>query len=108
MSAPAPAPYDFLAIGANASGGFHLYVTDANGRKIAAVWGPAAEKEATARLFSTSPQMLEALKDVESKIVDYEAGRINWRPDDFLMRVREAIAATVAPPIAPAAQVAHV
>lgn len=33
----------------------------------------------------------EACRDVESKIVDYEAGRINWRPDDFLYRVRNAI-----------------
>lgn len=62
MTAPAPAPYDFLAIGANASGGFHLYVTDANGRKIAAVWGPAAEKEATARLFAGAPELLAAAK----------------------------------------------
>ncbi len=37
-------------------------------------------------------QMLEALKDVESKIVAFEAGKINWRPDDFLQRVRAAIA----------------
>lgn len=40
-----------------------------------------------------APEMLAALKDVESKIVDYEAGHINWRPDDFLVRVRAAIAA---------------
>lgn len=32
-----------------------------------------------------------ALRDVESKIVDYAAGRINFRPDDFLFRVREVM-----------------
>lgn len=34
---------------------------------------------------------VEALEDIESKIVDFEAGRINWRPDDFLQRVRAAL-----------------
>jgi hypothetical protein len=55
---PAAAPWDWLAIGANASGGFHLYVTDANGRKIAAVWGGAEEKPATARLIIAAPELL--------------------------------------------------
>lgn len=41
---------------------------------------------------SINAELLEALRDVESKIVDFEAGRINWRPDDFLHRVRAAIA----------------
>jgi hypothetical protein len=45
-----------------------------------------------ARMTVLLPTMLEALRDVESKIVDFEAGRINWRPDDFLHRVRIAIA----------------
>ena len=44
-----------------------------------------------AYLIAAAPCMFEALADVESKIVDYEAGRINWRPDDFLLRVREAL-----------------
>lgn len=62
MIKPAPGPYDWLAIGANASGGFHLYVTDINGRKIAAVWGSHPEKEATARVFAAAPEMLAELK----------------------------------------------
>jgi hypothetical protein len=37
--------------------------------------------------------LLAAAKDIESKIMDFEAGRINWRADDFLFRVRAAIAA---------------
>lgn len=74
MTAPAPAPYDFLAIGANASGGFHLYVTDANGRKIAAVWGKAEEKEATARLFVASAAMREALTAASHALRSYQYG----------------------------------
>lgn len=50
------------------------------------------EQAENASLLVASPDMLDALLDVESKIVDFEAGKINWRPDDFLMRVRAAIA----------------
>ncbi len=50
------------------------------------------EAEANARLIAAAPELLEACLDVESKLVDYEAERINWRPDDFLQRVRAAIA----------------
>jgi hypothetical protein len=46
-----------------------------------------------ARLIAAAPELLAACKDIESKIVDCEAGLINWRPDDFLHRVRAAIAA---------------
>lgn len=44
------------------------------------------------RAVNCHDEMLAALRDVESKIVDFEAGRINWRPKDFLMRVRTAAA----------------
>lgn len=44
-----------------------------------------------AQLLSAAPDLVEACLDIESKIVDYEAGRINWRPDDFLFRVRDAL-----------------
>lgn len=47
---------------------------------------------ANARLIAAAPDLFDACRDIESKIVDYEAGRINWRPDDFLMRVRAALA----------------
>lgn len=36
-------------------------------------------------------KLVEACKDVESKIVDFNLGRINWRPDDFLERIRKAV-----------------
>ena len=33
---------------------FHLYLVDANGRKIAAIWGKGDEKRATAELILTA------------------------------------------------------
>lgn len=43
-----------------ANGGFHLYLVDSTGRKIAALWGGADEKLANAHLFSTAPELLAA------------------------------------------------
>lgn len=69
------------------------WILDGKRVSVATVDGPQNdETEARARRFSAAADMLEALQDVESKIIDFVAGRINWRPDDFLMRVREAIA----------------
>jgi hypothetical protein len=51
MSEAAPRPWDWIFVSANASGGGHIYLVDANGRKIAAIWGKAEEKEATADLI---------------------------------------------------------
>lgn len=45
-----PRPWNWTWVSANASGGGHIYLTDANGRKIAAVWGGSEEKRATAEL----------------------------------------------------------
>jgi hypothetical protein len=50
------------------------------------------EEVANAQLIAAAPVLLAACKDIESKIVDCEQGHINWRPDDFLQRVRAAIA----------------
>lgn len=61
---PAPAPWDWNSIHANASGGFHLYIVDKDGRKIAAVWGKAGEKIATANLMRAAPDLREALNDL--------------------------------------------
>lgn len=44
----APLPWDWEWVSANASGGGHIYLIDANGRKIGAIWGKAEEKKATA------------------------------------------------------------
>lgn len=41
-----PKPWDWIASGApSANGQFHAYLVDATGRKIAAIWGKAGEKE---------------------------------------------------------------
>jgi len=47
----APLPWRYETVSANASGGCHLYLVDANGRKIAAIWGKADEKFETAQLI---------------------------------------------------------
>lgn len=51
----APRPWDWTWVQTNSgSGGGHVYLVDANGRKIAAIWGPAEEKQATADLIVAS------------------------------------------------------
>jgi len=50
----APLPWDWVAVSANGAGSCHLYIVDANGRKIAAVWGKWPEKQATAELIVAS------------------------------------------------------
>jgi hypothetical protein len=52
MTEAAPRPWDWIAAETPTSNGkFHLYLVDANGRKIAVIWGKGAEKEATADLI---------------------------------------------------------
>lgn len=51
MAEAAPRPWDWTWVSAKASSGGHIYLTDANGRKIAAIWGKAGEKEKTADLI---------------------------------------------------------
>jgi hypothetical protein len=54
MSA-APLPWDWIWVQTDkGSGGGHIYIVDANGRKIAAIWGKADEKQATADLIITA------------------------------------------------------
>ena len=49
LAALPPFPWDWVASGApSANGQFHAYLVDATGRKIAAIWGKGAEKEAIA------------------------------------------------------------
>ena len=62
MTAHTPGPWDWMAIGANASGGFHIYLIDSAKRKIAALWGKADEKQANAILIAAAPEMLDALR----------------------------------------------
>jgi hypothetical protein len=65
-----PGPLDWMAVSANASGGFHAYMVDANGRKIAALWGKAKEKEANARLWGAAPELLDLAQQFE-KTAEY-------------------------------------
>ena len=58
----APGPYSTIDVGGGS--GFHTYVADCSGRKIAAVWGPHAQKVWTAALFAAAPDLLEALRDL--------------------------------------------
>ena len=51
MVDPAPRPWDWVFVSAPASEGGHIYLVDANRRKIAAIWGKAGEKKATADLI---------------------------------------------------------
>jgi len=57
-----PGPLDWLSISASGGTGFHLYLTDSNGRKIGVCWGKAEEKVANANLFTAAPDLLNALK----------------------------------------------
>lgn len=45
-----PRPWNWEWIAAGSSGG-HIYLTGANNRKIAALWGKAEEKQAAATLI---------------------------------------------------------
>lgn len=69
MSDHTPAPLDWCSTPvSDTSDGFYAYVTDANGRKIAALWGSDEEKAANARLFSAAPELLEALRRAKDTI----------------------------------------
>lgn len=45
----------------SANNSFHLYITDAEGRKIAALWGGSDEKMANGYLWSAAPELYYAL-----------------------------------------------
>jgi hypothetical protein len=62
-SKAAPRPWDWQWVSAGATGRGHIYILDASGRKIAAVWGKAGEKEHTADLIIDSVNEIEHLKD---------------------------------------------
>lgn len=56
-SVAAPGPYTLVERGKAGSNGIkNLYIVDANGRTIAAVWGKPGEREATAALFVAASQ----------------------------------------------------
>lgn len=96
----APAPWDWTPSGSpSGNGDFNLYITDKNGRKIAAVYGRRGEKEKTCNLIAAAPEMLEALKDW----IDWLTPGHPWRDDaaDHERRMLDAMRAAIAKATAP-------
>jgi hypothetical protein len=58
LVSPAPRPWDWIWVGAGDRTG-HIYIVDENGRKIAAIWGKAGEKEKTADLIIAAVNALK-------------------------------------------------
>jgi hypothetical protein len=58
-----PFPWDWIASGTpTANGQFHAYLVDANGRKIAAIWGKGKEKEAIADFILKAVAAYDAIE----------------------------------------------
>jgi hypothetical protein len=57
----------------------HVYIVDASGRKITAIWGKTEEKEFTARLIAAAPDLYAALVGViavaDRRTVEFDAAR---------------------------------
>jgi hypothetical protein len=51
---PAPRPWDWIFVATGQGERGHIYIVDANNRKIAAIWGKHEEKQATADLIISS------------------------------------------------------
>ena len=87
MSGHTPGPLGWVhSMTTTANGGFHCYLTDADGRKIAALWGKEAEKVANAHLFAAAPALLEALVALVDSFEKH-------RPKELWDNARAAIAA---------------
>ena len=72
MTVPAPGPYDWRRIGrAGSHGLYNIFLTDKDGRKIAAVWGRPDEKEATADLLAAAPDLLAAAVKLEEAEIQH-------------------------------------
>lgn len=58
----APHPWRYETVGSHhGTGFFHLYLIDANGRKIACIWGKTEEK------IDTAQHILDGVRLLESK-----------------------------------------
>jgi len=92
VSCPTHGPLDFMTVGANASGGCHVYMIDANKRKIAALWGKADEKIGNAILWSSAPELLEELKQARHYVKAVADRTTEGRVHEDLARIDTAIA----------------
>lgn len=89
---PAPAPYGVVTSDTGSGNGMaHVYLVDANGRKIAAVWGQWDEKFETAHLLAGAPAMYQALRP-----------RLNAKARELLEETIEAERAVGDPAVATA------
>lgn len=64
-----PMPWDWTASAVtSANGSFHAYLVDATGRKIAAIWGKAGEKEKIADRILVACNAYDALIDALTEL----------------------------------------
>ncbi len=97
MTQQAPLPYDSLEIGAHsASGGCHIYLTDKNGRKIAAIWGKDDEKAFTAHHLVTAANshdaLVKALEEMAPAVENLACHQVQCDMDGVMIQVsREAL-----------------
>lgn len=84
-----------ISRGVSGNGSFHLYLTDDTGRKLGALWGGQAEKEANGVLISRSPNMIALIRKMRaelSRIEDELYGEnIGVSVDDSLITEADAL-----------------
>ena len=74
LAKAAPRPWTMLALGTHTgSGGFHLYLVDANGRKIGVVWGNRDEKFHTASIVVEAVNALDPAPAADASIAEIGA-----------------------------------
>lgn len=80
MSQPAPGPYGFVEVGVHGGTGSHIYLTDAEGRKIGVVWGKREQKPYTAqRLLAGANHAQKLAEALDRVLLDTEPGYIeDW------------------------------
>jgi hypothetical protein len=64
----------------SANGQFHLYLADTRRRKVAALWGGNAEKMANGYLWSSAPELYEALEELLESYLDALPGSEDYGP----------------------------
>ncbi|MFT4076454.1 MAG: hypothetical protein QM647_13090 [Asticcacaulis sp.] len=85
-----PGPLSFTGFIQDGSTSGHVYLTDANERKIASLWGAGTEKVANAHLFSAAPELLDACQVAIGHLTGGMDG--DWRDCDPVAVLRAAIA----------------
>lgn len=91
----APLPWDWMWIPGTAEGRGHIYLLDADKRKIAAIWGKAEEKPATADLIISA---VNSKADAEWALAIFlHAWEHDSRPPARAIEIAREIAAELAP-----------